>query len=133
MKKFIAMVVATFAVVLLLAPSVAFAAKGVFDDVCSAGSTGDSAICQEKGKAQSQQDNSFFGKNGALTKIARLVALGVGVVSTLMVMVGGFKYATASGDPSNVKSAKDTILYALVGLVVAALAGSIIQFVIVKL
>jgi len=128
------MVAATFAFVLVLTPSAVFAAPGIFDDACGSNSTtGSSAVCIEKNKGQSQQDNSFFGKNGALTKIAKLVALGVGVVSTIMVMVGGFKYATASGDPSNVKSAKDTILYALIGLVIAALAGSIIQFVIVKL
>ena len=133
MKKFLTLVAAGAAGILLFAMPVVSAAPGIFDDVCGAGGTGGSAVCIERGKGQSQQDNSFFGKNGALTKIAKLVALGVGVVSTIMVMVGGFKYATASGDPSNVKSAKDTILYAIIGVVIAALAGSIIQFVIVKL
>ena len=59
-------------------------------------------------------------------------SLVVGVIAVIMVIVGGLKYITSSGDSSNVTSAKNTILYALVGLVVVALAQVIVRFVINK-
>lgn len=54
----------------------------------------------------------------------------VGVIAVIMIIVGGLKYITSSGDSSNVNSAKNTILYAIIGLVVVALAQVILRFVI---
>ena len=53
----------------------------------------------------------------------------VGAVSIIMIILGGFKYITSSGDSNNISSAKNTILYAIVGLVVVAFAQVIVQFV----
>lgn len=53
----------------------------------------------------------------------------IGVVSVIMIMVGGFKYVTSQGDSGAVGSAKNTILYAIIGLVIAAFAQIIVQFV----
>jgi hypothetical protein len=47
----------------------------------------------------------------------------------VMIMIAGLKYITSSGDASAVKSAKDGLLYAIVGLVVVALAQTIVRFV----
>lgn len=57
----------------------------------------------------------------------------VGVTAVIMVIVGGFKYVISQGDSANTSSAKNTILYALIGLVVVALAQAIVQFVLKKL
>jgi hypothetical protein len=43
---------------------------------------------------------------------------------------GGFKYITSGGDESGAKSARNTIIYAVVGLVIVALAQFIVKFVI---
>lgn len=53
-----------------------------------------------------------------------------GVVAVIVIIVGGIRYATSNGDASQVKSAKNTILYAVVGLVVIMMAAVITQFVI---
>ena len=53
----------------------------------------------------------------------------IGIVAVIMIMVGGLKYITAAGDSGKVSSAKSTILYAIVGLVVVALAQIIVSFV----
>ena len=53
----------------------------------------------------------------------------VGVVSVIMVIYGGFRYVTSGGDAGKVTSAKNTIVYALVGLVIVALAQVIVLFV----
>jgi hypothetical protein len=54
----------------------------------------------------------------------------VGVLSVIFIIIGGFKYVTSGGDPKNTASAKNTILYAVVGVVVAILAFAIVNFVI---
>jgi len=56
-----------------------------------------------------------------------------GAVAAIFVVVGGYYYMTSGGDPGKVKKAKDTILYALIGLAVAALAFAIVNFVIVNI
>lgn len=50
-------------------------------------------------------------------------------VAVVMLIVGGFKYVTSGGDQNTVKSAKNTIQYAVIGLVVAILAYAIVRFV----
>lgn len=54
----------------------------------------------------------------------------IGAVSVIMLIIGGIRYTLSGGDSSAVTSAKNTILYAIVGLVVAILAYAIVNFVI---
>jgi hypothetical protein len=56
----------------------------------------------------------------------------VGVVSVIMIIYGGFRYITSGGDSNSVTSAKNTILYAIIGLVIVALAQVIVNFVLDK-
>lgn len=53
-----------------------------------------------------------------------------GLVAVIFVIVGGFNYMTSSGDPGKIKKAKDTILYAVIGLIICVLAFAIVNFVI---
>ncbi len=54
----------------------------------------------------------------------------VGAVSVIMIIAGGFLYVISSGDPGRQKRARDTILYAVVGVVVAIVSYAIVNFVI---
>jgi hypothetical protein len=56
----------------------------------------------------------------------------VGIAGIIMVIVAGMKYVTSGGDANGVKSAKDTLVYAIVGLIIAVLAQAIVQFVLDK-
>lgn len=56
----------------------------------------------------------------------------VGAVSVIMLIWGGFKYITSGGDSGGVTAAKNTILYAIVGLVIVALSQVIVNFVLEK-
>ena len=56
----------------------------------------------------------------------------VGIAAVIMIIVGGLKYIMSSGDSSNITSAKNTILYAIIGLVIVALAQVILKFVLQK-
>ncbi len=80
------------------------------------------------------------GKNAADSTVNKLIAtiinifsLVVGVTSVIMIIIGGFKYITSGGDSASVSSAKNTILYSLIGLVIVAFAQVIVQFVLKKL
>ncbi len=53
----------------------------------------------------------------------------VGIISVIMIIIGGLKYITSGGEGSNISAAKNTILYAIIGLVIVALAQIVVQFV----
>ncbi len=61
--------------------------------------------------------------------ITNLMILFIGVVSVIMLIVGGFRYVLSAGDSKNTTAAKDTILYAIIGVVVALLSYAIMNFV----
>lgn len=68
-----------------------------------------------------------------ITKIIN-VALGIiGTIAVVMIILGGYQYTTSAGDSAKVTKAKNTILYGIIGLVVALLAFAIVNFVLVKL
>lgn len=112
-------------------PAPAVHADEVLTPACQGVSN--SALCTNNNVTQNQSDNSFFGPNGVLTKAARIVALLVGVAAVIMIIIGSFQYIISSGDPTNIQNAKNTILYAIIGLIVALLAQAIILFVLVRL
>jgi|AntRauTorckE6833_2_1112554.scaffolds.fasta_scaffold44394_2 hypothetical protein len=64
-----------------------------------------------------------------ITTTINVFSLVVGVISVIMIIIGGLKYITSGGDSGNVTGAKNTILYAVIGLVVVALAQVIVRFV----
>lgn len=70
--------------------------------------------------------------NKLITQIVNILSIIVGVVAVIMIIIGGFRYITSGGKEEGVKGAKNTILYALIGLVVVALAQIIVKFVLNK-
>lgn len=107
-------------------------ASTLFEDVCGSG-TKDSAVCTEQAKGQTAKSNSIYGPNGVLGKATNVVTFVVAVASVIIITVAGVKYVLSSGDSSKITQARDTIIYALVGLIVAILARQIIFFVISKI
>ena len=57
----------------------------------------------------------------------------VGILAVVMIIMGGIQYTTSAGDQAKVTKAKNTILYGIVGLVIAVLAYAIVNFVLSKL
>lgn len=70
--------------------------------------------------------------DSTITTVVNILSIAIGVVAVIMIMVGGFKYITSTGESGNINGAKNTILYAIIGLVIVALAQVIVQFVIVR-
>lgn len=67
--------------------------------------------------------------DGTVGNFVNLFLYVVGVVAVIMIIYGGFQFLTSAGDSSKAGKARSTILYALIGLIVAALAYAIINFV----
>ena len=65
-----------------------------------------------------------------VSKIINFLLFFVGVVSVIMIIYGGIQYTTSAGDSGKVTNAKNTILYAIVGLIVSILAYAIVNFVV---
>jgi uncharacterized membrane protein len=58
-----------------------------------------------------------------------ILSVVVGVIAVIMIIVGGFRYITSGGASEKVTSAKNTIMYAVIGLIIVALSQVIVQFV----
>lgn len=67
--------------------------------------------------------------NNVIKFVLQIFSVIVGIAAVIMIVVGGFKYIISGGDSSRVTGAKDTILFAIVGLVIVALAQIIVHFV----
>jgi hypothetical protein len=76
--------------------------------------------------------DSALGSNGIgglAANIVNIFSIVVGAVSVLMIIYGGFRYITSGGDSGRVGNAKNTLVYAIIGLVIVALAQVIVHFV----
>ena len=105
-----------------LSPSISDVVASSKTDVCEGvGLTGGN--CGDKGS----------GVTKVITAAINILSVIVGVVAVVMIILGGFKYITSGGDASGIASAKNTVIYAIVGLVIVAMAQAIVYFVLGKL
>lgn len=119
------------AVLLLVAttmsPAMVSAATDPFEQACRGGGAG-SAVC-----SNNSSGDPIAGPNGVIVNITSILALIAGIVSVSFMVWGGIKYITSGGDSSGVSTAKNTIIAALVGLLVALLARPIVVFIVSRL
>jgi ABC-type Fe3+ transport system permease subunit len=89
------------------------------------------AVCRGVAAAggSCSEDGAETTVNDIIGLVVNILSIVVGIVAVVMIIIAGFKYITSSGDASNVQSAKNTILYAIVGLVIVAMAQMITGFV----
>ncbi|RKV98057.1 MAG: hypothetical protein D8G53_03660 [Candidatus Saccharimonas sp.] len=71
--------------------------------------------------------------NSLVKDVVNIILWIVGILSVIMLVWGGIKYTTSAGDSNKVTSAKNTIIYAVIGLIIAILAYAIVNFVIEKI
>lgn len=76
---------------------------------------------------------NLFGDAGIFKTITNTVLYIVGVIAVIMLIIGGIKYVISGGDAKKVTDAKNTVLYAIIGLIIAFLAFAIVNFVITSL
>ncbi len=74
--------------------------------------------------------SDLFGDTGAFRQVTNTILYIVGIIAVIMLIIGGIKYVVSGGDSKKVTDAKNTVLYAIIGLVIAFLAFAIVNFVI---
>ena len=84
------------------------------------------SIAQCSMNADSSTPNNLWDTINAIINV--MIAV-IGIVSVIMMILGGVWFLTSQGDPGKVKKGKDTILYGIIGLIVALLAFAIVNFV----
>lgn len=67
---------------------------------------------------------------GDIIGILNSIILSIGIISVIVIIIGGITYMTSAGDSNKTKKARDTILYACIGLIVCVLSFAIVNFVI---
>ena len=95
------------------------AANGI--NICSNGNE-NSVYCKNKNTGETQV-------NGIIKTIVEVLLTAVGAISIIMIVIGGIMFALSSGDAQKAAKARNTVLYAVVGLAVSLFASAIVNFV----
>jgi cytochrome bd-type quinol oxidase subunit 2 len=142
MKKIVNLAVAFVAVfgigaaVLAPAPVLAAAADEAREGSCvAAGGTFTAAKGDDPAKCEVPGEGDIWGKDGSanlnntITQVINTMLFIVGILSVIMIIWGGISFVISRGDPDKTKNARNTIVYAVVGLVVAIIAYALVNWV----
>lgn len=106
----------------LVSPEAALAQN--CNDVTAGGIGGGANCAKPTGAAE-----NLFGDGSIFNTITNILLFLIGAVSVIMLIIGGVRYVVSGGDQGAVTSAKNTILYAIIGIVIAFLAFAAVRFV----
>ena len=118
MVKYISVLLASFFAIFCIG-----AINPAYADICSETGFSDPALC---GSPNTNEEGTLIESVGnVLNAIYGVIA----IVAVVMIVIAGIKYSTSQGDPGKVQSAKNTILYAVIGLVITISAFAITAFI----
>ncbi len=101
--------------------------------IALAGFSSVSAMTLQEGAEAARCDGcpaDLFGDNGVFKQVTNTILYIVGIIAVIMLIIGGIRYVISGGDAKKVTDAKNTVLYAIIGLVISFLAFAIVNFVI---
>jgi hypothetical protein len=122
LKQLLLAAVVAFSFVLVPVSAVSAVDVDPLGNACANGQNPDSAICQNR-------DDSI---NDVITTVVNILLFIIGAIAVIMIIVGGIQYATSAGNAAQITTAKNTILYAVIGLVLAFVAYAIVNFVVAQ-
>jgi len=128
LRKKIVAIVSTLAIALLPAavPAMVYADDANVQGNLQCGTT---LTVETTGDCSSDITTGTTKVSDAIKKVVNIFSAIIGIVAVIMIIYGGFKYISSGGDSGNVTSAKNTIIYAVIGLIIVAMAQFIVQFV----
>jgi len=128
-NKLASLFAAAALLVVPLTPVAVLAAPDIQSKLC--GAVGTLTVDQNSDCATNESDSASK-VNTIIESVINIFSVVVGVVAVIMIIWGGLRYITSGGDSGKITSAKNTIIYALIGLIVVALAQFIVRFVVGK-
>lgn len=95
-------------------------------------SSSKTAACGGLSELDNKQDcnNKGAGVDNVVHVVVNLISFAAGIAAIIMILISGFKYITSAGDSGKVGSAKNTLIYALIGIAVAVSAQVLVRFVV---
>jgi hypothetical protein len=118
---------------LLLVPALAIGVSFVAAPVANVAAADDATYTLDGSKNASKPDDvptNFEGNQGIIKTIVNIMLYIIGIACVIMLIYGGIRYATSGGNEKGITSGKNTIMYAIIGLIIAILAYAIVNFVI---
>jgi hypothetical protein len=111
----------------LAVSGVASACSGIAGNVASGagGAAGSTITCNNSGQSSAAESSI----NSIAKEVVKIFSIVVGAASIFMIIYGGFRYITSGGASDKVGNAKNTLIYAIIGLIIVALAQLIVHFV----
>ncbi len=127
LSALIASLVVTFS--MLFAPALVYAQPDIQSGLCTGANLEFTENPQPGGCSGSNGTDTI---NRVVHTIINLLSAVVGIVAVIMIIVGGLRYITSGGNDTSVTSAKNTILYAIIGLIIVAFAQILVRFTLSK-
>ncbi len=128
-RALLALTLSVLTFIALPLPSVI--AVDVINPVCQNVQGGDvPAICRDNTKPG---DDFLFGPDGVITKIINIFSVVLGVAAVIVIMISAIRFISSNGDPATISSARSAIIFAIIGLVVAAVSQAVVQLVLSKI
>ena len=122
-KNTLAIITTSLLLLCNFAPNLAYAASPAQNAAqCGINAAAGTAGCNP-------DPNATKSVNSTIENVINILSVIVGIIAVIMIIIAGFRYITSGGDRSRVASAKTTLTYAIVGLVIVALAQVIVKFV----
>ena len=112
-------------IALFVAAGVGMVSAPTYVAACSS-----AADCVQDGVDDAGGAGSKVSLGNLIKTVVNVLLYILGAIAVIMIVIGGIKYTTSNGDSSAVTSAKNTIMYAVIGLVIAMMAYAIVNFVI---
>src|SRR5947209_3253133 len=107
----------------VMATAPAVSADNITSSLCN-------GVQTASGTAGCANNNTNFSLTHIATSAVNIFSWVVGIVAVIMIIVGGFRYITSGGSSDKIGSAKNTLIYAIIGLIIVALAQFIVHYVI---
>jgi hypothetical protein len=121
------------AIALMLAPAAPVFAQSAQQQINSGLCTGSNLeFTEDTSGADCSTSDATEKINNLIHTIVNLLSAIVGIVAVVMIIVGGLRYITSGGNDASVTGAKNTILYAIIGLIIVALAQILVRFTLSK-
>lgn len=121
---------AMFALVTVFVPVVpANAQSAANNSSCSEGINGGAAAGVQCSKGAGVPSQDLFGDGSIFTTVVNILLFIIGAICVIMLIWGGIRYTTSAGNSASVTAAKNTIMYAIIGLIIAFLAFAIVNWV----
>ena len=125
--KFIRNALVVTSLATLIAIGLAFTNTPTFTSLAQVASG--SAQAGAEAARGANQPAALFGDSSVISTVTNTLLFLAGALAVIMIIVGGLRYATSGGKAASVSAAKNTVMYALVGLIIAFLAFALVNWI----